>query len=200
MKRYKSIHRYLLESSLKKIFSKIRDRNSIIDLGSPDSRHLYLYSDFEHYKIADLNPSSKNVLYVDLNCKLPFKTGIFDYILAAEVLEYISNQEVFFSECHRILKPGGKLILSTPMFANLHDDLIRLTEKALRLKLHEFKIVKINPLGNLFTVTLDYLRREVKYLSNFFYATQIFVLLFFGRKIQKIKSSYPSGYVVIAEV
>ena len=129
MKRYKSIHRYILNSKLKQLFNKIDNRTSIIDLGCPDERHYSLYGDFKKVIISDINPNSDKVIKLDLNKKLPFQNNEFEYILATEVLEYISNQEVFISECKRILKPGGTLILSTPMFTNLHNDLIRLTEK-----------------------------------------------------------------------
>lgn len=198
MKRYKSIHRYILNSKLKQLFNKIDNRTSIIDLGCPDQRHYSLYGDFKKVIISDINPNSNKVIKLDFNEKLPFNNNEFEYILATEVLEYISNQEVFISECKRILKPGGTLILSTPMFTNLHDDLIRLTERALQQYFKDFSNVNINPIGNIFSVLIDYLRREVRFLSKLIYIFQIILIFFFGKWMQKIKSNYPSGYIVIA--
>lgn len=48
----------------------------------------------------------------------PPLTGIedesFDFIVTFQVIEHIKNDDLFLKECHRVLKPGGKLIVSTP--------------------------------------------------------------------------------------
>jgi len=38
----------------------------------------------------------------------------FDLILCSEVIEHISDWQKAFAEMHRLLKPGGRLLLSTP--------------------------------------------------------------------------------------
>lgn len=38
----------------------------------------------------------------------------FDFVVSFQVIEHIKNDEEFLSEIHRVLKPGGKLILTTP--------------------------------------------------------------------------------------
>lgn len=51
----------------------------------------------------------------DLN--LNFSSGrenIFDSIIATEIIEHIENPRHFARECFKLLKPSGKLILSTP--------------------------------------------------------------------------------------
>jgi len=51
---------------------------------------------------------------VDVTSVFPYPDGMFDLVIAVEVTEHILDHEVFFSEIHRILKPGGKLYVSTP--------------------------------------------------------------------------------------
>lgn len=46
--------------------------------------------------------------------KLPFKKNTFDTILFFAVLEHLKNREKAISEVYRILKDGGKLLLSVP--------------------------------------------------------------------------------------
>ncbi|MGC9610768.1 MAG: class I SAM-dependent methyltransferase [Minisyncoccia bacterium] len=50
----------------------------------------------------------------DLNKSLPFTDGYFDMITSFETLEHVANHENILSEFHRVLKPDGKLIISTP--------------------------------------------------------------------------------------
>lgn len=46
----------------------------------------------------------------------PFKLpdNSFDTVVSFQVIEHIQNDELFLSEIYRVLKPGGKAILSTP--------------------------------------------------------------------------------------
>ncbi|MDI6732795.1 MAG: class I SAM-dependent methyltransferase [Planctomycetota bacterium] len=52
--------------------------------------------------------------YVDMNLPLPYEDGFFDGIWCAEGIEHIENQFGFMRECFRILKPRGKIIITTP--------------------------------------------------------------------------------------
>lgn len=44
---------------------------------------------------------------------MPFEDNSFDLVFAAEVIEHIADTEAFLQELFRVLKPGGRLILST---------------------------------------------------------------------------------------
>lgn len=46
--------------------------------------------------------------------QLPFSPNSFDIIISRSVVEHLSNPAQVFRDFHRILKPGGKVILSTP--------------------------------------------------------------------------------------
>ena len=45
---------------------------------------------------------------------LPFPDGRFDYVFSIEGLEHFDNPWVFVKELCRVLKPGGRLLISTP--------------------------------------------------------------------------------------
>jgi SAM-dependent methyltransferase len=46
--------------------------------------------------------------------RLPFRDNSFDCIIAAEIIEHVTDPVAFVGELFRVLAPGGKLILSTP--------------------------------------------------------------------------------------
>lgn len=45
---------------------------------------------------------------------LPFASESFDWITASEVIEHLPDAHAFLCEVHRVLKPNGHLLLTTP--------------------------------------------------------------------------------------
>lgn len=66
--------------------------------------------------------------------KIPFKNNSFDYVLALDVLEHLSDKKLFdaLKEINRVTKSGGCLIVSVP----LNENLIELIEKDLNVNGH----------------------------------------------------------------
>lgn len=62
----------------------------------------------------------RNLCQTDLTefC-LPFKTGLFDLVLALDVIEHVDDDTHALAECRRILKAGGLLIVTVPAFMAL---------------------------------------------------------------------------------
>lgn len=46
---------------------------------------------------------------------LPFEDNWFDYIILADVIEHLQHPEKMLAEMHRLLKTGGKAIVTTPI-------------------------------------------------------------------------------------
>src|SRR6185503_15212558 len=45
---------------------------------------------------------------------LPFRDGSIECIVAAEIIEHVTDPAAFVNELYRVLAPGGKLVVSTP--------------------------------------------------------------------------------------
>jgi SAM-dependent methyltransferase len=61
--------------------------------------------------------------------RLPFRDGVFDLVFSHSVIEHVSSAEAYLRECHRVLRPGGVLYLSTApylSFAGAHLPRLRL--------------------------------------------------------------------------
>jgi SAM-dependent methyltransferase len=73
---------------------------------------------------GDVDPDFFKVPYLrclrlDMNDIFPIEDETFSYISCIEGLEHLENQFSFVRECRRILRPGGKLVLSTPNILNI---------------------------------------------------------------------------------
>jgi ubiquinone/menaquinone biosynthesis C-methylase UbiE len=65
--------------------------------------------------IPDKTFSSKiSFIKADIGEKLPLPDNEFDCILILAVLEHLEHPEEIIRECYRILRPGGRLIITIP--------------------------------------------------------------------------------------
>ena len=53
--------------------------------------------------------------------KLPFENSYFDSVLCSEVFEHVFNLPEIIKELHRVLKPGGKILISCPFAFGEHE-------------------------------------------------------------------------------
>lgn len=82
----------------------------------------------------------------------PFASGQFDAILCNQVLEHVFEPDVFLREVHRVLRPGGRLLLTIPFVWDEHEqpwDYARYSSFGLKALLarHGFSVVEQIKLG-----------------------------------------------------
>jgi ubiquinone/menaquinone biosynthesis C-methylase UbiE len=71
--------------------------------------------------------------------KIALPEGYFNIVLCAEVIEHIADSDRFLSELHRILAPGGAVIITTPNKSNLFLRLKKLFNFLFRRKETDFQ-------------------------------------------------------------
>lgn len=97
----------------------------VLDLGCGTGRHaLWLAEagarvtalDFSQGMLAQARakPGAERVLFLvhDLHQQLPFAAATFDRVVSGLVLEHLQELDPFFREIHRVLRPGGRAVLS----------------------------------------------------------------------------------------
>lgn len=115
----------------------------VLDLGG-GRRPSYLkylpQGDIEYIR-ADGDPSRNPDIILNLEARFPISGGSIDTVLLFNVLEHLFDFENCISECHRILKPGGTLIVYVPCLVGIHGspyDYFRYTHFALHRLLSKY--------------------------------------------------------------
>lgn len=140
----------------------VPDRNyRILDIGCGTGRVLEMLQEFGRPYGVDGSALALNLcrqrglgdlILADATRSLPFDAGSFDLVCAFDLLEHIPDEQVFFLEAERVLKPHGLLFLTVPAFEFLwseHDVALghfrryRAVELAKLLKGNDLQIVKL---------------------------------------------------------
>lgn len=83
--------------------------------------------------------------------ELPFKDASCDTVLITQVIEHVADHRTLLREAFRILRGKGVLILSGPMYWELHEepyDFFRFTEHGLRFLLEDSRFAGIEIVNN----------------------------------------------------
>src|SRR5213078_2995427 len=89
---------------------------AVLDVGARDRGLRRVLPEDVRYQGIEIDPAfaRPDVLIHDISQGIPFPPGSYDFAFCLEVLEHVPNPFGTLSEMHRILKPGGVLIVSVP--------------------------------------------------------------------------------------
>lgn len=122
----------------------------VLDVGGRIQPYrLLLESQVRRYIAIDLR---RNPL-VDIVARgeqMPLSSDRFDLVICSQVLEYSRDPQLLITEIHRVLKPGGRLLLSAPAVFpyDSDEDLWRFTPGTLRMLLRSFNKAEVVPEGS----------------------------------------------------
>lgn len=138
-----------------------------------------------------LKASGESCVQANGNVGFPFKEGVFDYVLCRESIEHLENQTEFIRECGRVLKKGGKLVLTTPNVLHLISRLSYLlaAQRILRRGL-------INEVQTLKFVRDGHFFHGHAYLIDYFRLRYILRLCSFGR-IRVMTDRYSASSIAL---
>ena len=135
---------------------------------------------------------------------IPFESEYFDSALSSEVFEHIFNINEILREIHRVMKTGGKLLITVPFVWDEHEtpyDFFRYTSFGIKrlLEEHGFEVISLEKnltyVETLFQLWIAYFYKTVlpsnKYLKFMLAPFLIFPLALAGILISKV---FPRSY------
>jgi len=115
-----SLYNYRLRMRAVRDVVKLDGKSPILEAGSGISPLLAdssgaVRSDlsFNAMKIIKSGNPQCQAVVADIT-SIPFKSGVFGYVICSEVLEHVADDKLALSEMSRILRRGGKLVLTFP--------------------------------------------------------------------------------------
>lgn len=158
-------------SFLREAIEGLADGSLIIDVGAGQApyrelfaRHDYRTTDWAGTSHAPTTP----VDYVAPAHDLPLETSSVDAVVCTQVLEHIADPVDALVEFRRVLRPGGRLIVTVPLTWYLHEtphDYYRYTAYGLRHVLEKagFVDIDIQPMNDS-PSTIGALLRHVRWI------------------------------------
>jgi len=121
-----------------------------LDIGCGSKPYEQLYGSTEYVGLeydTPQNRSSKKAEHFYDGKTFPFEDGEFDSLVANEVFEHVFNPDRFLDEAHRVLKPGGMVLMTMPFVWDEHEqphDFARYSSFGIRhlLEKHGFEVIE----------------------------------------------------------
>jgi SAM-dependent methyltransferase len=119
----------------------------VLDYGCADVPYRRLFPATAEYVAADLPGNPHATLELGADGGVPLDDESVDAVISTQVLEHVTDPSHYLRECFRVLKPGGRMLLSTHGLMVYHpdpDDYWRWTCAGLRraVDLSGFRIVR----------------------------------------------------------
>ncbi|MBX2959218.1 MAG: class I SAM-dependent methyltransferase [Flavobacteriales bacterium] len=110
--------------SVKKFATTISGKT--VDVGSGSKPYKDLFKNVTEYIGLDIEQSGHNHQTSDIDVfydgkTFPFKNSTIDSLVFFEVLEHVFNPDEFLSEIARVVKPGGKCLVTIPFLWGEHE-------------------------------------------------------------------------------
>lgn len=106
---------YIHLADLRAAIERVRNREPlrILDYGCGGSPYRTLFAASAYHR-ADLKDVPDIDIAFDDDSRIPtVATGSYDLVLSTQVLEHVREPAAYLAEAHRVLAPGGRLILTT---------------------------------------------------------------------------------------
>ena len=113
-----------LEDFLTRCAQSVPPGGRVLDAGAGETYYRALFSQARYHAADFAKVGSKVYGRLDYVCDLaniPAQDGVYDVVLCTQVLEHLPEPRQALEEIYRVLKPGGRLWFSAPLFFPEHE-------------------------------------------------------------------------------
>jgi len=112
-----------VETVVSLFISPLKGQLVIADYGCGNMPYQPLVKPYvKQYIGIDLAENKNADIHIDPEGKIAMEDSSVDLVLSTQVLEHVENPVFYLAEALRVLKPGGKLIISTHGYWMFHPD------------------------------------------------------------------------------
>jgi SAM-dependent methyltransferase len=179
--------RQIVRERLRAFVATYRTEECILDLGCGNSN----YTKYFPNRIGIDIVSKAGISVVGDAHNLPFRANAFSMILSTEMLEHVQEPQRVIDEIQRILKPEGKLVLTTRFIFPLHDtpnDFYRFTQYGLGHLFRGWSHFEITPEAGSFE-TFGVLLQRMAFQCDFYVAHPVRFFLLITARLVRILSA-----------
>jgi SAM-dependent methyltransferase len=101
---------------------RVPSRAQVLDYGCASVPYRYFFPEDVNYAGADFPGNPDASLQLNPDGTVPADDSSFDVVVSTQVLEHVAEPRLHLSECFRVLRPGGQLLLSTHGVFVYHPD------------------------------------------------------------------------------
>lgn len=95
---------------------------SLLDIGAGEKkRYIQLFSQVDDYRTLDTNADFKPDIVGSAE-EIPLEDAGIDSVLCTQVLEHVPHPDKALKEIARVLRTGGKVIITIPQWNELHEE------------------------------------------------------------------------------
>jgi SAM-dependent methyltransferase len=123
------LSRHPIEKAVQEFAERFSAKDKVIDIGCGDKPYAHYFK--AKYIGVDPFPNAKADIIADA-WKIPLPNNLADGIILTQSLEHIQKTEAAVKEIHRLLKPGGFVLITVPQTMRVHTAPISLDQAPIK--------------------------------------------------------------------
>jgi len=153
--------------------------SAILDVGTSTGTNLRMLRGLGYTNVSGLDFSVEAIQFCENKgftgvyqgdiCSMPFDDGVFDLVLATDIIEHVDDDRKALAEIERVLKPGGRGVITVPAFDFLWGLQDRVAQHKRRYTINEL-------LSAIRTANLNI-------ITSYYFNYILFVPIFIARRI-----------------